>query len=94
MTSNGHLSADALGRRMDEFHNSWESSLDIKLSYFNSRLTSVLNNNGLPGSNVSFEASEKNPDNAPRIEGRYSVYMYDGKLGMYVPAYFDPLGKT
>ena len=35
MASNGHLSADALGRRMDEFHNSWEISLDIKLSDFN-----------------------------------------------------------
>ena len=23
MESNGHLSADALGRRMDEFYNSW-----------------------------------------------------------------------
>ena len=35
MASNGHLSDDALCRRMDEFHNSWEISLDIKRSSFN-----------------------------------------------------------
>ena len=94
MVSNGHLSDDALGRRMDEFHNSWESYLDIKISDFNSRLTSVFNRHGFPGSNVSVEAAEKNIDTAPSIEGRYSVYMYDGKLGMHVPAYFDLPGNT
>ena len=69
MVSNGHLSDDALGRRMNEFHNSWESYLDIKLSGFNSRLTSVFNSNGLPGSNMSVGVSDKNKDIAPRIEG-------------------------
>ena len=44
---------------MDEFHNSWESNLDIKLSYFNPRLTSVLNSLGLPGSNMLVEADDK-----------------------------------
>ena len=42
MESNGHLYANVLGRRMDKFHNFWESSLDIKLSNFNSGLTCVL----------------------------------------------------
>ena len=87
MASNGNLSADSLGRSMEEFHNSWESSLDIKLSYFNSIFTSVLNSYGLPLSNVSVEFSEKNTDNPPRIEGRYYVYMYNGKLGMHVPVH-------
>ena len=32
MALNDNLSADALGRRMGEFHNSWESSLDIIIS--------------------------------------------------------------
>ena len=32
MALNDHLSADALDRRMGEFHNSWESSLDIRIS--------------------------------------------------------------
>ena len=59
MASNGHLSADALGRRMDEFHNSWESYLDIKISDFNSRLTSVFNSHGFPDNNVSVEYAEK-----------------------------------
>ena len=45
---------------MDEFHNSWESSLDIKLSHFNTKITSVLNIHGLPGSNALVEAAEKN----------------------------------
>ena len=89
MASNGKVSTDSLGRRMDEFHNSWESSLDIKLSYFNSRLTSVLNSHGLPGSHVSVESDEKNIDTAPRVEDRYSVYMCYGKFGMHVPAHFD-----
>ena len=74
---------------MDEFHNSWESSLDIKLSYFNTKITSVLNIHGLPGSNALVEAAEKKSDTVPRIEGRYYVYMYDGKLGMHVPANVD-----
>ena len=43
---------------------------------------------------MSFGAAEKNIDTAPSIEGRYSVYMYDGKLGMHVPAYFDLPGNT
>ena len=94
MASNGHLSADALGRRMDEFHNSWEISLDIKLSDFNQILTSILDSYGLPGSNVSVGAAEQNTDTAPRIEGCYSVYMYDGKMDMHVPAYFDLPGNT
>ena len=42
MVSNGYLSTDSLGRRMDEFHNSWDISIDIKLSGFNVRLTGVL----------------------------------------------------
>ena len=79
---------------MDEFHNSWESSLDIKLSYFNSGLTSVLNIHGLPGSNVSVESADKNTDTVSMIEGRYYVYIYDGKLSMYVPAHFYHPGKT
>ena len=37
----------------------------------------------------SVEADEKNSDTVPMIEGRYSVYMYDGKLGMHVPSHFD-----
>ena len=37
---------------------------------------------------ASVESAEKNSDTVPRIEGRYSVYMYDNKLGMYVPAHF------
>ena len=94
MESNGQLSADALSRRMDKFHNSWESYLDIKLSYINSRLTSVSNSHCLPGSNVPVEAAEKNSDNAPSIEDCYSVYMYDVKLGIHVPAYFDLPGNT
>ena len=89
MASNGNLSDDALGRRIHKFHNSWGISIDIKLSYFNSRLTSVLTIHDLPGSNVSVEAAEKNSDTAPRIEGRYYVYMYDGKLGMHVSTNFD-----
>ena len=59
MASNGNLSDDVLGGRMDEFHNSWEISLDIKLSYFNPRVTSVLNIHGLPGINMSDEAKDK-----------------------------------
>ena len=43
---------------------------------------------------MSVEVDEKNIDTAPRIEGRYSVYMYDGKMGMHVPAYFDLPGNT
>ena len=73
MASNEHLSSDALGRRMDEFQNPWESSLDIKLSDFNSRLASVLNIHGFPRSNVSVEADKQNTDTAPSIEGPYSV---------------------
>ena len=42
MELNGHLSADVLGSSMDEFHNSWEGSIDMKLSYFYSRITSIL----------------------------------------------------
>ena len=61
---------------------------------FNSGIACVLNSNGLPVSNVSVEASEKNTYTLPRIEGRYSVYMYDGKLGMHVPAHFDLSGNT
>ena len=60
-------------------------SLEIKLSGFNSILTSVFNSNGLPGSNVSVGVSDKNKDIAPRIEGCKYAYMYDGKLGMHVP---------
>ena len=52
---------------MDEFHNSWESSLGIKHSYFNSRLTYIFNSHGLPVINVSVEAAEKNSDTAPII---------------------------
>ena len=52
-----------------------EIYIEIKLSYFNSRLTSTLNSHGFPGSNVSVEASGENSDNAPRIEGHYYVYM-------------------
>ena len=37
---------------------------------------------------------DQNKDTAPRIEGRYSVYMHDGKLGMHVPANFDLTRKT
>ena len=35
------------------------------------------------------EDDEKNLDAVTRIEGRYFVYMYDGKLGMHVPSNFD-----
>ena len=42
----------------------------------------------------SVEADEKNSDTVPRIEGHYSVYMYDGKLGMHVTAHFDLPGNT
>ena len=73
IASNGYLYSDVLGSRMDEFHNSWESSLDIKLPDFNSRLTSVFNIRGLPVGNVSVEDAEKNIDTAPSIEGFYSV---------------------
>ena len=73
MASNRHLPADALGRRMDKFHNSWERSLEIKLSDLNSGLDFVLNIHGLSGSNVLFEAAMKNKDTMPRIECRYSV---------------------
>ena len=52
MASNGHISADSLGRRMDEFHNSWESLIDRKPSYFNSILTSFLNSHIFTGGNV------------------------------------------
>ena len=89
MAPEEHLSSNALGRSMYEFHNSQENYFDIKLSYFNSRLTSVLTIHDLPVSNVSVEAAEKNSDTAPRIEGRYYVYMYDGKLGMHVSTNFD-----
>ena len=94
MASNGNLSTYVLGSRMDEFQNSWEISLDNKISYFNSRLTFILNRHGLSGINVSFEAVDKNTDIVPRIEGCYSVYMYGGKLGMHVPAHFDLPGNT
>ena len=73
MASNEPLYADALDSSMDKFHNSWESYIDIKLSYFNSRLNSVFISNGLPGSNVSVETAEKNTDTAPSIENRYSM---------------------
>ena len=43
---------------------------------------------------MSVEAAEKNIDTAPSIEGRYSVYMYYGKLVMHVPAHFDLPGNT
>ena len=43
---------------------------------------------------ASFEADEKNSDTVPRIEGHYSVYMYDGKLGMQLPSHFDLPGNT
>ena len=59
MASNGNLSADSLVRRMGKFPNSWESSLDTKLSDFNSRLTSVFNSHVFPDNNVSVEYAEK-----------------------------------
>ena len=43
---------------------------------------------------MSVGAAEQNTDTAPRIEGCYSVYMYDGKMGMHVPAHFDPPVNT
>ena len=43
---------------------------------------------------ASVESTEKKSDNVPRIEGRYYVYMYDGKLGMHVPSHFYHPGKT
>ena len=52
MASNGHISADSLGRRMDEFHNSWESYIDRKPSYFNSILPPFLNSHTLTGGYV------------------------------------------
>ena len=94
MASNGNFSADAICRRMDEYHNSWESLLDIKPSNFNSRHTSVLNRHALSGSNASVEAADKTSDTAPRIEGRLSEYIYGGKLDMHVPAHFDLPGNT
>ena len=65
---------------MYEFHNSWGNYLDIKLSYFNSRLTSVLNIHVLHVSNVSAEDSDRNTDYVPWIEGLYYFYIYDGKI--------------
>ena len=94
MTSNEDLSDDALGRSMDEFHNSWESYLDIKLLDFNSRLTSIINICGFPVSNVSVETSEENIDTVTRIYGRYSVYIYDGKLGMHLSTHVKLPGKN
>ena len=67
MALNEHLSADLLGSSMDEFHNSREVSIDMQLSYFYSRLTSIFNSHGLLGSNVSVEDYEQNKDTAPRI---------------------------
>ena len=61
----------------------------MKLSYFYSRLTSVFNSHGLLDSNVSVEAYDQKIDTVPSIEYQYSVYMYDGKMGMHVPSYFD-----
>ena len=43
---------------------------------------------------MSVEATEKHSDTSLRIKVRYSVYMYDGKMGMHVPANFDLPGKT
>ena len=48
----------------------------------------------LSDSNVSVEAAEKYIYTAPRIEGSYYVYMYDGKLGMYIFAHFNLPGNT
>ena len=43
---------------------------------------------------ASVESAEKNSDTVPRIEGHYSVYMYDSKLGICVPSHFDLPGNT
>ena len=43
---------------------------------------------------MSVEAADKNTYTVPRIEGRYSVYMYDDKLGMHVSAHFDLPGNN
>ena len=43
---------------------------------------------------VLVEASEKNSDTVPMIKGRYSVYIYYGKLVMHVPSYFGLPGNT
>ena len=74
---------------MDEFQNSWEISLDIKISYFNSLLSCSFNSHGVSVSNVSVKDVGKNIYTAPSIEGRYYVYIYDGKLVMHILAHFD-----
>ena len=43
---------------------------------------------------ASVGSSEKKIDTVPRIECRYYVYMYDGKLGIHVPSHFDLPGET
>ena len=43
---------------------------------------------------MSVEFDEQNTDTVLSTESRYYVYMYDGKLGMHVPAHFYLPGNT